>query len=165
MRVLGVDPGLSRCGVGIVEGSPARPVAIRAGVVRTSPDEPTERRLATLHTALTQVIAESRPDAVAVERVFCSANVRTAMSVGQAAGIALLCAAQADLPVLEFTPTQVKLAITGNGRADKEQMTFMVRNLLGLAEAPRPADAADALALAMCGLTQARSALRTRAAL
>ena len=165
MRVLGVDPGLSRCGVGIVEGSPARPRAVRAGVVRTLPHEPVARRLATLRAALAQVIAEEAPDAVAVERVFCTVNVRTAMGVGQAAGIALLCAAEADLPVLEFTPTQVKLAITGNGRADKEQMTFMVRSLLGLAVAPRPADAADALALALCGLSQARSSARLRAAL
>jgi crossover junction endodeoxyribonuclease RuvC len=98
-----------------------------------------------------------------VERVFCSNNVRTVMGVGQAAGIALLCAAEADLPVLEFTPTQVKLAVTGNGRADKDQMTFMVRSLLGLVEAPKPADAADALALAMCGLTQIRSVMRAAA--
>jgi len=162
MRVLGVAPGRSGCGVGVGDGPAARPQAVRAGVIRTPTSDPPERRLKALHDALAEVIAQAQPDAVAVERVFFSTNVRTAMGVGQAAGVALLCAAQAGLDVLQFTPTQVKSNVTGNGRADKAQVTFMVRTLLRLAEAPRPADAADALALALCGLTSATTLARTK---
>lgn len=152
MRVLGVDPGLSRCGVGVVEGSSRQPSAVRAGVIRTSASLPTARRLAHLYAELAALIAECRPHAVAVERVFFNSNVRTAMGVGQAAGIVLLCAEQAGVEVVEYTPTQVKATVTGAGDADKEQVAFMVRTLLRLAEVPRPADAADALALALCHL-------------
>ncbi|HWH32344.1 MAG TPA: crossover junction endodeoxyribonuclease RuvC [Egibacteraceae bacterium] len=155
MRVLGVDPGLSRCGVGVVEGPVARPRVLRAGVIRTPAGDPVATRLAALHAELTALIAAERPDAMAVERVFFNANVRTAMSVGQAAGVALLCAAQAGVPVVEYTPTQVKSSVAGHGGADKAQVTFMVRALLRLAEAPKPADAADALALALCHLQHA----------
>ena len=152
MRVVGVDPGLSRCGVGVVDGPGHRPRAVRAGVIRTPAGDPTARRLALLHAELTAVLADTRPDAVAVERVFVNANTRTAMGVGQAAGVVLLCAEQARLQVTEYTPTQVKATVTGSGTADKAQVGFMVRALLGLAEIPRPADAADALALAICHL-------------
>jgi crossover junction endodeoxyribonuclease RuvC len=152
MRVLGVDPGLSRCGVGVVDGPSRRPVAIRAGVIRTSPDDPVAKRLFELHTELTQLVGDMSPDAIAVERVFFNNNVRTAMGVGQAAGIVLLIAAQAGIPVVEYTPTQVKAGVAGTGDADKEQVAFMVRTLLRLPEVPRPADAADALALALCHL-------------
>ncbi|MBA3621131.1 MAG: crossover junction endodeoxyribonuclease RuvC [Euzebyales bacterium] len=161
MRVLGVDPGLSRCGIGVVEGPSRRPVALRAGVVRTPSGEPTSRRLARLYAELRAVISQARPQAVAVERVFFNVNVRTAMGVGQAAGVVLLCAEQADLPVVEYTPTQVKLAVTGSGAADKAQVGFMVRSLLGLTESPRPPDAADALALALCHLQHAGAASST----
>ncbi len=154
MRVLGVDPGLSRCGIGVVDGRGARRVAVRAGVVRTAPGEPVARRLAQVHRALARIAAETAPDAVAVERVFFNSNARTAMGVGQAAGVVLLVAEQAGLPVVEYTPTQVKLAVAGTGRADKAQVGFMVRAQLGLAEAPRPPDAADALALALCHLAR-----------
>lgn len=152
MRVLGVDPGLSRCGIGVVDGPSRRPVAVRVGVVRTPPHEPVAQRLHALFDEISAVIAETGPDAVAVERVFFNNNVRTAMSVGQAAGIVLLCAAQAGVDVIEYTPTQVKAAVAGTGDADKEQVGFMVRTLLRLPEVPRPADAADALALALCHL-------------
>lgn len=152
MRVLGVDPGLSRCGVGVVDGPRHRPTAVSIGIVRTGAGEPTAGRLATLHRELAALLARQRPDAVAVERVFFNANVRTAMGVGQAAGVVLLCAAQADLPVVEYTPTQVKLAVAGSGAADKAQVQFMVRALLRLEVTPRPPDAADALALALCHL-------------
>jgi crossover junction endodeoxyribonuclease RuvC len=152
MRVLGVDPGLSRCGVGVVDGPARRPVAVRAGVIRTPPDAAIAARLHQLHNELTTLIAEVAPDAVAVERVFFNNNVRTAISVAQAAGIVLLCAAQAGLPVVEYTPTQVKAAVAGTGDADKEQVAFMVRTLLRLAQTPQPADAADALALALSHL-------------
>lgn len=157
MRVLGVDPGLSRCGVGVVEGSLSRPRMVQAGVIRTAVADPVAERLHRLHDELAAVLAECRPDAVAVERVFFNANVRTAMGVGQAAGVALLCAARAGVPVTEYTPTQVKAAVTGHGAADKEQVGFMVKTLLGLAEPPRPADTADALALALCHLAGART--------
>ena len=152
MRVLGVDPGLSRCGIGVVDGPFHRPVAVHAGVVRTPPSASTARRLAALHDELTRLIAAQRPDAVAVERVFFNANVRTAMGVGQAAGVVLLCAEQAGLPVVEYTPTQVKATVAGDGAADKAQVAYMVRAVLRLAVTPAPADAADALALALCHL-------------
>jgi crossover junction endodeoxyribonuclease RuvC len=155
VRVLGIDPGLSRCGVGVVEGPPQRPVAVRAGVIRTPPGHPVADRLAELYDALRDVIAQTAPDAVAVERVFFNGNARTAMGVGQAAGVALLCAARAGVPVVEYTPTQVKAAVAGSGAADKEQVIFMVRAQLRLAESPRPPDAADALALALCHLQRA----------
>ena len=158
MRVLGVDPGLSRCGVAVVEGPGARPRALRAGLVRTSPDDALPRRLAVLHREITALMAQHRPDAIAVERVFANRNVRTALSVGQAAGIVLLAAEQAGLPVVEYTPTQMKLAVTGNGAADKAQVTWMVRRVLRLETDPRPADTADALALALCHLQSSRYA-------
>lgn len=156
MRVVGVDPGLSRCGVGVVDGPGHRPRAVRAGVIRTAAGEATARRLAALHAELTKVLAAERPDAVAVERVFFTSNARTAMGVGQAAGVVLLCAEQAGLPVVEYTPTEVKAAVAGSGSADKEQVGYMVAALLGLSTVPRPPDAADALALALCHLQRVR---------
>jgi crossover junction endodeoxyribonuclease RuvC len=155
VRVVGVDPGLSRCGIGVVDGPRQRPRALRAGVIRTPPDEPISRRLALLFEELRRVIADAQPEAVAVEQVFFNANVQTAMSVGQAAGIVLLCAEQAGVHVVQYTPTQVKSAVAGTGGADKQQVGFMVRALLQLAEIPRPPDAADALALALCHLQHA----------
>ena len=152
MRVLGVDPGLSRCGVGVVEGTSHRPVATRIGVVMTPPTDEIGRRLHLLHDEITTLIAECAPDAIALERVFFNANVRTATGVSQAAGIVLLAAEQAGVPVTEYTPTQVKASVAGAGDADKEQVAFMVRTLLRLAATPRPADASDALALALCHL-------------
>lgn len=150
--MLGVDPGLSRCGVAVVDGDVRRARALTAGVVRTEADEPVPRRLEALHAELAALIADTRPDAVAVERVFFNVNVRTAMGVGQAAGVAMLAAAQADVPVREYTPTRVKSVVTGSGSADKAQVAYMVRTHLRLAETPSPPDAADALALALCHL-------------
>ncbi len=155
MRVLGVDPGLSRCGVGVIESDRSGQHLLMAGVVRTRPDQPTAQRLASLHSDLTTLLSRHRPDSVAVERVFFNANVQTAMAVGQAAGVALLAAAQAGLPTAEYTPTQAKATITGTGDAPKEQVGFMVRSLLRLEDVPRPADAADALAVALCHLQRA----------
>ena len=152
MRILGVDPGLSRCGIGVVKGSARRPIGVRAGVIMTSPQDPLARRLRQLYDEITQVIAETRPDAVASERVFFNSNVRTAMGVGQGAGIVLLAAEQAGLEVAQYTPTQVKASVAGAGDADKAQVGFMVQTLLRLAEVPKPADAADALALALTHL-------------
>jgi crossover junction endodeoxyribonuclease RuvC len=148
--VLGIDPGLSRCGYGAVrrEGTTVRAVAY--GVIRTPPGDPLATRLAALEAELESLVGELRPAAVAVERVLFQANVRTAMSVGQASGLALAVAARAGTAITHYSPNEVKLAVTGYGAADKVQVQEMVARLLGLPEPPRPADAADALALALC---------------
>jgi crossover junction endodeoxyribonuclease RuvC len=151
VRVLGVDPGMTRCGVGVVDGAPGRPLQmISVDVIRTPPDDDIGLRLLAISDALMLAIAEYRPDVVAVERVFSQHNVRTAMGTAQAAGLAILAATRAGIPIAMHTPTEVKAAVTGSGRADKAQITVMVTRLLRLTEAPRPADAADALALAIC---------------
>jgi crossover junction endodeoxyribonuclease RuvC len=154
MFVLGIDPGLSVTGYGLVQGSHP-PTAMRAGVIRTDVEATVPHRLAELHAGLVQVIADSNPDAIALETVFTNRNLQTAMSVGRASGVAILAAAQADVPVYEYVPTAVKAAVTGDGSANKGQVQQMVARLLRLAEAPTPADAADALAIALCHLRAA----------
>jgi crossover junction endodeoxyribonuclease RuvC len=148
--VLGIDPGVSRCGYGCVarEGGALRAVAL--GVITTAPSTPLPQRLAELQGELRALVAELAPDVVAVERVFFQTNVRTAMSVGQASGLALAEAAAAGCEVAQYTPNEVKQSVAGYGAAPKEQVQRMVQALLGLAERPRPADVADALALALC---------------
>ena len=161
MFVLGIDPGVSRCGYGCVEGvSGARARAVAAGVIVTSKSDSLPARLASLDRDLRVLLAELRPDVVAVERLFFQANVRTAMSVGQASGLALAAAAQADCDVAQYTPNEVKQAVAGYGSAPKEQVQRMVQVLLGLSERPRPPDTADALALALCHLANAPLASR-----
>jgi crossover junction endodeoxyribonuclease RuvC len=151
MRVLGVDPGLTRCGLGIVEGTPGKPPTLVAvGVIRTPADLDVANRLVRIEAELEEWITEHRPDAVAVERVFAQQNVRTVMGTAQASGVAMVVAARRGLPVALHTPSEVKAAVTGSGRADKQQVTTMVTRILKLAERPTPADAADALALAIC---------------
>jgi crossover junction endodeoxyribonuclease RuvC len=151
VRVLGVDPGLTRCGIGVVDGAGGRTVScVAVDVVRTPSDLPVERRLRLVGDAVEQWIERYRPDVVAVERVFSQSNVRTVMGTAQVSGVVALLAARAGLPVAFHTPSEVKAAVTGEGRAGKEQVTAMVTRLLGLSAAPRPADAADALALAVC---------------
>jgi crossover junction endodeoxyribonuclease RuvC len=151
MRVLGVDPGLTRCGLGIVEGSPGKPPALVAvGVIRTPADLDVAKRLVRIEAELEEWITKYRPDSVAVERVFAQHNVRTVMGTAQASGVAMVVAARRGLPVALHTPSEVKAAVTGSGRAGKEQVTTMVTRILKLAERPTPADAADALALAIC---------------
>ena len=151
MRVLGVDPGLTRCGVGVVEGTPGRPLTMVAvGVVRTPADLDLPGRLLLIEAGLESWLDEHRPDAVAVERVFAQHNVSTVMGTAQASAVAMLIAARRGLPVALHTPSEVKAAISGSGRADKEQVTAMVTRVLRLSAPPRPADAADALALAIC---------------
>lgn len=152
MRVLGVDPGLSRCGLGVVDGSAGSVTPVRTGVIRTSADASTGDRLAELYEEIGEVLANDAVEAVAVERTFFGTNVRTAMAVGQAGGIVLLAATRRGVPVAEYTPTQVKAAVAGPGGAGKPEMAAMVRARLGLDEPPRPADAADALGLALCHL-------------
>jgi crossover junction endodeoxyribonuclease RuvC len=151
VRVLGVDPGLTRCGVGVVEGAPGRALAlVRVGVIRTPAGDDVADRLLAIETELEAWLDACQPGAVAVERVFSQANVRTVMGTAQAGAVAIVCAARRGLPVALYTPSEVKAAVTGHGRADKAQVTAMVTRLLRVAEAPRPADAADALALAIC---------------
>ena len=153
MRVLGVDPGLTRCGVGVVDGAPGRALTlVRFGVIKTSADADIAARLLAIETEIESGLDACRPDAVAVERVFSQHTVRTVMGTAQAGAIAIACAARRGLPVALHTPSEVKAAVTGNGRADKEQVTIMVTRLLRIADPPRPADAADALALAICHL-------------
>jgi crossover junction endodeoxyribonuclease RuvC len=151
VRVLGVDPGLTRCGLGVVEGVVGRPLTLVAvDVVRTPAGDDIGARLLAIDVVVEAWLLEHRPDVVAVERVFSQHNVRTVMGTAQASGVVALLAARAGLPVAFHTPSEVKAAVTGEGRAGKQQVTAMVTRLLGLAEAPRPADAADALALAIC---------------
>ena len=151
MRVLGVDPGLTRCGLGVVEGGGGRAVrAVAVDVVRTPPDAEVAERLGAVADVVEAWIAEHRPDVVAVERVFAQHNVRTVMGTAQVGGVVALVAGRAGLPVAFHTPSEVKAAVTGSGRAGKEQVTAMVTRVLALETAPRPADAADALALAVC---------------
>ncbi len=151
IRVLGVDPGLTRCGLGVVEGAPGRALTmVRVGVIKTSADEDIAARLLTIETQVEAWLDAGRPDAVAVERVFSQQNVRTVMGTAQAGAVAIVCAARRGLPVALYTPSEVKAAVTGSGRADKDQVTAMVTRLLRVTDPPRPADAADALALAIC---------------
>lgn len=166
VRVLAVDPGLTRCGIGVVEGDLGRPlVMVEVGVIRTSSGLPTARRLLALHEEVEAWVARHRPDTVAVEQVFADVNVASVMGTAQAAAVAMLCAASRGIPVHLHTPTEVKAAVTGNGRADKAQVTVMVTRLLRLAAPPRPADAADALALAVCHLWRDGAQQRIDAAL
>ena len=166
MRVLGVDPGLTRCGVGVVEGAAGRPLRlVHVEVVRTPADADLPERLLLLAAALDAAVAAYVPDVVAVERVFSQHNVRTVMGTAQAAAVAVLAAARAGVPVALHTPSEVKAAVTGSGRADKTQVTTMVTRLLRLPDRPRPADAADALALAICQLSRGAAAARLAAAL
>jgi crossover junction endodeoxyribonuclease RuvC len=148
--VLGIDPGVSRCGYGCVVATPKGPRAVAMGVLRTSPDRPLPERLADLQQGVGALLDELRPAAVAVERVFFQVNARTAMSVAQASGLVLAAAARAGCQVAQYTPTEVKQAVAGWGAAPKDQVQRMVRTLLGLAAPPRPPDVADALALALC---------------
>jgi crossover junction endodeoxyribonuclease RuvC len=156
VRVLGVDPGLTRCGVGVVEGVAGRPLTMRGvGVVRTPVDAELGLRLVAIEQGIERWLDEYEPEVVAVERVFSQHNVRTVMGTAQASAVAMLCAARRGLPVALHTPSEVKAAVTGSGRADKAQVGAMVTRLLRLDAPPKPADAADALALAICHIWRA----------
>jgi len=174
MRVMGCDPGLTRCGLALVETGPGRGVvALDVDVVRTSAGTPFELRLLEVHRTADEWMAVHAPDVVAIERVFAQNQASTAMGTAQAAGVVALAAAARGIPVAFHTPSEVKAAVTGSGRADKKQMTHMITRILGLQKPPSPADAADALALAVChswrspmqgGVTAAAPAVaRTRA--
>jgi crossover junction endodeoxyribonuclease RuvC len=150
--VLGIDPGLSRCGYGAVRRDGHRMVPVAFGVLRTAPDAPLPERLAQLQVDLDALFDDLAPTALAVERILFQVNARTAITVGQASGLALAAAARRGIAVTHYSPNEVKLAVTGYGGADKEQVQAMVTRLCNLASPPRPPDAADALALALCHL-------------
>ncbi|MHB1171660.1 MAG: crossover junction endodeoxyribonuclease RuvC [Lacisediminihabitans sp.] len=151
MRVMGIDPGLTRCGVGIVDVTATRTATlVEVAVIRTPPELPIEQRLLIVGRSIDRYLDEYAPDALAIERVFAQHNLRTVMGTAQVSGVALHAAARRGLPVGLHTPSEVKAAITGYGAADKTQVATMVARVLGLAELPRPADAADSLAIALC---------------
>lgn len=155
MLVMGIDPGLSRCGYGVIRQKGRATEAIAAGIIRTDKDDPIPRRLFELQNELVDLMGTYSPDAVAIEQVLFQVNVRTAMGVGQASGVAMAAAVGAGAEVFEYSPTQIKKAVTGWGGADKEQMGKMVQTLLGLPQPLKPVDAADAVAAALCHLAHA----------
>lgn len=149
-RVLGVDPGLTRCGVGLIESGSGRQVSlVLVDTFKTAADLALDQRIASIGNAIEKLILEYKPDSIALERVFAQANVRTVMGTAQISGVVLLLAARHNIPIALHTPSEVKAAVTGNGRATKAQVGMMVTKILGLDEIPKPADAADALAIAI----------------
>jgi crossover junction endodeoxyribonuclease RuvC len=165
LRVLGIDPGLTRCGLGVVEGAVGRPLhMLDVGVVRSPADMHVALRLCRIEAEVEHWLDVHEPDAVAVERVFSQHNVSTVMGTAQASGIAMVAAAKRGIPVMLHTPSEVKAAVTGSGRADKEQVGVMVTRLLRLSQTPKPADAADSLALAICHIWRGGAQSRIDAA-
>lgn len=166
MLILGVDPGLTRCGIGLIDGQFAGPIKlVQVGVIRTPADLDHPLRLLRIFEQLDELITAHRPDVVAVERVFSQHNLRTVTGTAQAAGLAMVCAARHGIKSVYHTPSEVKAAITGSGKADKSQVGLMVAKVLRLAEPPKPADAADALALAICHLWRGETTNRLTAAI
>lgn len=166
LRIMGIDPGLTRCGLSVVQAGTGRhviPVAV--GVVRTPSEAELTERLLRLSHAVGEWMDDYKPDVVAMERIFERGNVSTVMHTAHAVGVLVLAAAERDIPVHMYTPSEVKKAVSGNGRADKKQMTTMITRILGLSEAPKPADAADALAIAVCHCWRAPLLARTQQAL
>jgi crossover junction endodeoxyribonuclease RuvC len=165
MRVLGVDPGLTRCGLGVIDGTPGgRLDLVAVEVVRTPTAAPLGKRLLAIEAAVDTWVRKYEPDTVAVERVFSQHNVRTVMGTAQASGVAILSAVRLGLALASYTPSEIKAAVTGNGRADKAQVAAMVTRLLRLAERPEPADASDALALAICEVWRGSARAKLHAA-
>jgi crossover junction endodeoxyribonuclease RuvC len=165
MRVLGVDPGLTRCGLGVIDGTPGgRLDLVAVEVVRTPTAAPLGKRLLAIEVAVDTWVRKYEPDTVAVERVFSQHNVRTVMGTAQASGVAILSAVRLGLALASYTPSEIKAAVTGNGRADKAQVAAMVTRLLRLAERPQPADASDALALAICEVWRGSARAKLHAA-
>ena len=151
MRILGIDPGTGRLGFGIIEiVKTNHPKLVDAGVITTPAHQPDSERMVTIFNELSEIIKDTKPDVMSVEKLFFAQNVTTALQVAQARGVVLLCGQQSGLVMAEYTPLQIKMALTGYGRADKKQMQEMVRVILGLQEAPQPDDCADALAAALC---------------
>lgn len=163
LRVMGIDPGLTRCGLSVVQAGKGRAVLpVAVGVVRTPASDELSQRLLELSEAVNEWMDEYKPDVVAIERIFERGNVSTVMHTAHGVGVLVLAAAQRGIDVHMYTPSEVKKAISGNGRADKKQMTAMITRILGLTEAPKPADAADALALAVCHCWRAPMLARHR---
>jgi crossover junction endodeoxyribonuclease RuvC len=159
--VLGIDPGTAACGFGVVAvGSGLRATLIECGVIRTRPSDPLPSRLLVIFESISELIERHRPDAVAIENVFHGSNTRTALVLGHARGVIMVVAERAGIPVAEITPAEVKRAVTGSGRATKDQVGAMVARLLRLKDAPRPADAADGVAIALTQLTRALPKIR-----
>jgi len=165
VRVLGVDPGLTRCGIGVVERIGQKLSLVDLGVIRTPKESELAARLLELDGELALWIKRAKPDVIAIERVFSQLNVKTAMATGQAAGVAILLAAKSGLPIALHTPSEVKAAVTGSGRADKKQVATMVKRILDLQEMPKPVDTTDALALAICHHWRGTGNARIEAAL
>lgn len=166
VRVLGVDPGLTRCGVGIVDGRIGSTLSmVSAGVIRTPADQELSRRLLAVESELESLIEKHRPSVLAIERVFSQHNLKSVMGTAQVSGVAMVVAARHGLSVYTHTPTEVKASITGSGRADKAQVTHMVTRLLRLDQAPKPADAADALAIAICHIWRGTATNRLASAM
>lgn len=155
MRVLGIDPGTIRMGYGVLDESDDGTALVQCGVLTAPSDLPVEKRLYQLHSALLEIVDQHQPDQMAIEEPFVHRNVRSAMMVGEAKAIAILAASIRDVPVFHYAPRQVKQAVTSYGGSDKEQVQEMVRLQLGLAEPPKPLDASDAIAVALCHLHQA----------
>ena len=152
MRIFGIDPGSERTGYGCVETDGSRHRIVTCGAIATPAGAPFPEKLLTIHDRLAALLAESRPDCVAIENLFYATNVKSALKLGHARGVAMLAAVEARLPVVEYTPAEIKRAVVGYGRAEKQQVQQMVKLLLGLAQPPTPHDAADALAVAICHL-------------
>lgn len=149
MRIIGIDPGTGILGFGVVDTHQGKSTLVTAGVITTPPHTPLDERLEEIFDGLTEIIAETKPDVMSVEKLFFARNVTTAMSVASARGVAILTGRKARLPIAEYTPMQIKQTLTGYGKADKKQVQEMVRMQLGLKEIPKPDDAADALAAAI----------------
>jgi len=166
VRVLGIDPGLTRCGVGVVEGAPGRPLSmVDVGVVTTRSTDDLGARLVEIETTVCQWLDRTNPDSLAIERVFSQQNVKTVMGVAQVSGVLIAAATRRGIPVALHTPSEVKAAVTGHGRADKAQVAAMVVKLLKLSHTPKPVDASDALALAICHVWRGAAQQRIDAAL
>lgn len=158
MLTLGIDPGTATTGFGLVTEKDGQLVFVDYGVIKTSSQEDSQTRLRQIYAAVKKLVAEHKPGAIAVEKLFFGVNTKTAMAVGQARGMTLLAAAEAGIQVAEYTPLEVKMALTGYGRADKNQIQQMVKTLLKLSLVPKPDDAADALAIAICHVHSYRMA-------
>lgn len=166
MRVLAIDPGLTRCGIGVVDTASSSSISlVSVGVLKSSAELSIEIRLKEIDRQIREWITEHRPDVIAVERVFSQHNLKTVMGTAQVAGIALLAAAQSDTKVVMHTPSEVKAAVTGSGRAKKDQVAQMVQKILKLKDAPKPVDATDALALAICHIWRGAGDARLNSAI
>lgn len=150
MRILGIDPGIAIVGFGVVDKNGNRYSTVEYGAITTPAHTPLENRLKTIYDEMTLLFANLRPDAMSVEELFFNSNAKTAIAVGQARGVIILSAVENGVPIYEYTPLQVKQALTGYGRASKMQIQQMMRTMLGLSEIPKPDDVADALAIAVC---------------